>query len=575
MILFERTFGSTLQQLIGTLSASKAETWTFDDAATRRKAEAAFAARGIEAHCRSAYKPLVLAFLEEIETEGLTRARITWPRHPDAGARRFLLESYPLTALFPAIEFEFVEGPESSEQPTYVVHLTYADGWEGETIVAAPNRTHQDYAGNIVLSPTGWLVADGLGSALDTEYEQLFHQTMKALSKASWNKEPFFDMLSIAVTLPVEDEELWVGDEVLSLREALHEDFYFSALELFGRLTGRKQGARDLQPGQIVPDVRLGDVASVRVELLAHDGVSSSHHLQDLETAGEPLSQVQIADELSKIDGKAFFAKSVAGRGITGVFHPGSDRGVIISAGQHANETTAPVGTLRAAQRLGTRATSNFTLCPLENPDGYALHQRLMAANPRHMHHAARYTALGDDLEYRTGPDLHEQAIRVEAEALLPAMLHLNLHGYPAHEWTRPLSGYVPRGFEVWTIPKGFFLIMRYAEGWKKPARQLMSDVTEQLNAVPGLREFNERQIALFERHAGETGFEILNGFPVGISQDDRHRVPMTLITEYPDETVSGDAFRAGHEAQMATVLAAYTALQGLPDEILPPWPVA
>ncbi|MDB5615101.1 MAG: peptidase [Devosia sp.] len=575
MILFERTFAATLQHLSETLSGRMVDTWTFDDAATRGAAEAGFAARGIAARCRSAYKPLVLAFRDEIETAGLLRSRIVWPRHPNAGPRRFLLESYPLTALFPDVSFEFVEGPESTYQPVYSVKLTYADGREIDTSVLAPNRVHQDYGGNTVLSPSGWLVVDGVGAALETEYEQLFHQTMKAIGKASWDKEPFFEVLNIDVTLPVADEDLGVGDEVLSLREALHEDIYFSALELFGRLAGRQAGARDLQPGQIVPDIRFGDAAIVRVELLSHDCVSTSDYLQDLDTAAGPLSQAQIAAEVARIPGQPFSARSVAGRDISGVFHPGSERGVIISAGQHANETTAPVGTLRAAQRLAAQPGASFTLCPLENPDGYALHQRLMETNPRHMHHAARYTALGDDLEYRTGAELYEQGIRVEAEALLPALLHLNLHGYPAHEWTRPLSGYVPRGFEVWTIPKGFFLLMRHAQGWDRPARQLMSDVTEQLNAVPGLREFNDRQIALFERHAGETGFEILNGFPVRISQDDRHRLPMTLITEYPDETVSGDAFRAGHEAQMATVLAAYAALQDLPDEILPSWPAA
>jgi len=61
----------------------------------------------------------------------------------------------------------------------------------------------------------------------------------------------------------------------------------------------------------------------------------------------------------------------------------------------------------------------------------------------------------------------------------------------------------------------------------------------------------------------------MMNGFPCLISEDDRHRVPMTLITEYPDETVYGAAFQAGVAAQRATVLAAYAALQTLPDELL------
>ncbi|NWM44847.1 peptidase M14, partial [Escherichia coli] len=84
----------------------------------------------------------------------------------------------------------------------------------------------------------------------------------------------------------------------------------------------------------------------------------------------------------------------------------------------------------------------------------------------------ARYTALGDDLEYRTAAQPHEKAIRFEAQRLSGARLHINLHGYPAHEWTRPLSGYMPRGFAMWTLPKGFFLIMRYQHGWEERAER-------------------------------------------------------------------------------------------------------
>lgn len=36
----------------------------------------------------------------------------------------------------------------------------------------------------------------------------------------------------------------------------------------------------------------------------------------------------------------------------------------------------------------------------------------------------------------------------------------------------------------------------------------------------------------------------------------------MTLVTEYPDETIGGTAFEAGHAAQMEAVLAAYEAWQ-------------
>ena len=568
MILFERHFNRTLDTLASSLRAETVEIWSFDDRARRRAAEAAFAARGIRAQCHSAYKPLVCAFRDRIDSSGLLRVDIRYPRHPEAGDRRFLLESYPLAALFPDVDFHFTEGAQSRDLPCYQLRLSYSDGRQMDLQVLAPNHVHRDYSGNAALSPCGWLIADGQAQALETEYEQLFHQTMQAISAGDWGKEPFFEELNIAVCLAAEDEDLGYGDEVLSLAEALHEDLYFSALEFFGRFAGHSALDRHLQPGQIVPQVSQGPTPSVRLELRPYDRQAQAGRMQDLETAGQALSPRQIETELSQIQGEPFQATSVAGRRICAVHVKGSDRGVIISAGQHANETSSPVGTLRAAKQLALRPGAHFTLCPLENPDGYALHQRLIRDNPRHMHHAARYTALGDDLEYRQGAALHEKAIRLEAEARIPALLHLNLHGYPAHEWTRPLSGYIPRGFAAWTIPKGFFLVMRHGRGWQIAARHLMDDVTRQLGAVPGLCEFNHAQITLFERHAGDSGFEMLNGFPVLISEDHRHRIPMTLISEYPDETVYGASFRAGHEAQMATVLAAYDALQSLPEDV-------
>jgi hypothetical protein len=256
---------------------------------------------------------------------------------------------------------------------------------------------------------------------------------------------------------------------------------------------------------------------------------------------------------------------------VRATYRKGSDAAMMISAGQHANETTGVVGALRAANRLAAREGAHFTISPQENPDGYEIHKRLCALQPHHMHHAARYTALGDDLEYRSGEGLYEKVIRVEAEKRTDAKLHVNLHGYPSHEWTRPLSGYVPRSFAMWTLPKGFFLIIRHHASWEKEAEELIDRVTKHLAAVDGLVAYNNAQIRLFEQHAGETGFRIINGFPCLVGVDDRHTVPLTLITEYPDETIYGSAFVNGHTAQMETVLACYDALQVL----LPSTPVA
>ncbi|MGG2474656.1 peptidase M14, partial [Rhizobium sp. BR5] len=94
------------------------------------------------------------------------------------------------------------------------------------------------------------------GERLETEYEQLFHAAIEAVANHDWgNDEPYFEELNIRVAHPAEDLALPVGDEVISLREALHEDFYFSLLEFFQKKSGRPLGDRGLKPGQIVPEI--------------------------------------------------------------------------------------------------------------------------------------------------------------------------------------------------------------------------------------------------------------------------------------------------------------------------------
>jgi len=536
------------------------EAWTFDDRAARGRTEERLAAKGIRARIRSAYKPLLHFFLEEARA-GFTAAHIVWPHHAAAVPNRFLLETYPLAALYPDADITFGKGGEGT---AYTVMLTYPDGVEQHG-VAAPNRIHTDHVGEQALSPTGWLVDAAGARRLDTDYEQMFHGAMAAIAAHDWGTdEPYFEELTIAATVPAHDLDLGYDDEVLSLVEALHEDLYFSCLEFFQRRSGRPIGDRHLQPGQIVPEVRQGDAPEIAISLCAYDTADRGGDAQDLERATTALSVAQIRAELADIGGQPLGAISRAGREVLARHHSGAGKPVMISAGQHANETTPVVGALRAAHRLAAEG-ADFVISPMENPDGYALHGRLARLTPRHMLHAARYTALGDDLEYRSTPGaLYEKAIRQEAERVSGADLHINLHGYPAHEWTRPMTGYIPRGFAMWTLPKGFFLVTRHLPGWDGIARQLAQEVTRALMDVPGLAAFNARQIALYSAHAGETGFEMINGFPCYIHEDTRHTVPLTLITEYPDETIHGAPFIAGHEAQMRTVLAARAAWQRL-----------
>ena len=573
-LIHSAEFESTLDRLVASCTATRAthlEAWTFDDVETRRRAEAQLAALGITARIRSSYKPLLHFFLEEVATDDLAAVHIVYPRHPGCADNRFLLEAYPLGAILgeAALSFE----PGETDQLAYSVTLIDRTGDTSTHTVLAPNRVHTDFVGERLLSPTGWLVIDGpeAGARLETDYEQLFETAMAVVAGYDWPaREPYFEELNLAVTLPYKDCLLPFAVESISLAEALHEDLYFSLLEVFQKRSGRPLGDRGLQPGQIVPEISFG-AGPARLHIATRSLATTDRPAatQPLATAEAPLAAAQVSAELARIDGIAFTAPTRSGRTVEARYHVGTDKPVMISGGQHANETTGIVGALRAAQTLLRRPGAHFSVSPLENPDGYQIHWRLRANNPAHMHHAARYTALGDDLEYRTEQPLYEKGIRVQAEQLSGAKLHLNLHGYPAHEWTRPLSGYVPRNFAMWTLPKGFFLVVRHHPNWGQAAEKLTADVTEKLATIPGLLEANCQQIALFETHAGSAGFRLVNGFPCLISSDERHGVPLTLITEYPDETIYGPAFIDGHTAQTAFVLAAYEAYQKLNPALL------
>ncbi len=574
-LIHEQQVERTLDTLVARFSGARGatvEAWIFDDEKSRRQAEAKLASMGVTAKFRSAYKPLLHFLLEETGLENLSALHVVYPVHKACPKNRFLLEAYPLAGLVGEARLTFEAG---TEDAFYAVTLTTKNGGTQAHKVFAPNRLHTDFIGETLLSPTGWLSLDGgTGERLETDYEILFTSAVEAVAAHDWGaKEPYFEELNVAVTLPAEDRRLAVGEEVVSLREALHEDFYFSLLEVFQKKSGRPIGDRGLQPGQIIPEIHEGETISVRVEtrpLRISDAVAEP---QRLTSAVSPVSMAQIRRELAAIEGVAFEARSRSGRSVEARYRAGADKPVIISGGQHANETTGIVGALRAAQTLSSRPGAHFVISPLENPDGYQVHWRLRADNPLHMHHAARYTALGDDLEYRSGKELFEKAIRVEAERVSGAKLHVNLHGYPSHEWTRPLSGYVPRTFAMWTVPKGFFLIMRHHAEWTAQAEIVIDRVSRHLAAIPGLVAYNAEHIRLFETHAGETGFRIINGFPCLISIDDRHTVPLTLITEYPDETIYGPAFIQGHTAQMETVLAAYDAIQTIEEPAPAPKP--
>ncbi len=559
VVLLDTVVPRTLDAVVAEFSAAawrggRVEAWVFEDVAARRAAELTLEGRGVAARIRSAYKPLVHAFLEEIEARA---AIVGLPSHAQGSEQRFRLEAYPLGGLLDEIEFKGV-----GDELAYAVTTGTTT-----TRVFAPNRVRIDHIGRPTLSPCGWIRAWRAGEpapmrdeALETEYEAVFHAVMSAVAAHAWGATtPCMDTLEIAIAIPGIERSLAWHDEVISTREALHEDLYFSVLDFFQHHAGRAAGDRTLQPGQIIPEIVASDgPVRVRVTLEPH---RPTYHVAgdagDLDIIERPLTAGEIATALAALGGESFVHHSVQGRPILGMHRRGTNPSVVITAGQHANETSGVVGALRAARRLIGETDMEFALVPQDNPDGYALHHRLRATNPRHMHHAARYTALGDDLDSRVAEPFYEKAARMEALARTGARLHLNLHGYPAHEWTRPLTGYLPVGFEAWSIPKGFFLILRHLPGLASAAEPFLRALTARLAQDAALRTFNAAQLAVWRAHAGAPTFPVFDGIPCMITEREGPGAPFQLITEYPDETVYGDTFRLAHTTQMNTVLAA------------------
>ena len=561
-VLLDITLSRTLDTIVarftdGTHTGAHIEAWLFDNHAARRTAEARLATAGVTARLRSAYKPLVHCFLEEVPAPPETLA-VALPSHAGAPAERFKLEAYPLAGMFPHANLAFAQG---TAPLAYEITIDGAPPIQ----VFAPNVLRPDPLGTPTLTPCGWLrhhdatgalVSDG---PLQTEYETLFRTAMATISAHPWPTSwPCFEILALDATRPGIERGLPYGDEVISTAEALHEDFYFSILDVMKARAGLGPMDRTAQPGQIVPTITTAEgPARLTITLRRHSAVTHSLPGPDtIADADRPPTQAQIEAATNALGGDIRDITSVQGRLVLARVFAGTGPAVLLSAGQHANETSGIVGALRAAAILRAQGHA-FGFIPCENPDGNALHHVLRAANPRHMHHAARYSALGDDVEAREAPPLHEKAARLALIAETGARLHLNLHGYPSHEWTRPLSGYLPRGFELWTIPKGFFLILRHLPGHEAGTRDFLEALTAHLAEDAELAAFNATQLAAWAAHAGAVPFPVLHGIPCNISESPRQSLPWQLITEYPDETIYGDAFRLAHRTQLRTALKA------------------
>ena len=539
------------------------EGWLFEDAQARRAAEARLAQAGVQARFRSAYKPLLHYFLEEVERDGLIAAEIRYPLHEHAQAKRFTLEAYPLVALLDGVRVTLQPGASDLH---YDVDLRYADGREIQSRVFALNQLGHAPDGVAELSPTGWLrVRDAAGetrvdAAQATEYQLAFRAAVDAVrTMPGAPTNPTSSAWRSASTCQASTSRCR-STRKSSAPTRRCTRTCTSLLEHFQQHSAARPATAACSPGRSFPTC----AATTAPRACASRSKPSRPYRRSRPPC--PASRWRRrASRYRRRRSPAAWRPWAATRSRPPRARAGRCWAPTCAAPvppssfpAPSTPTKPPAWSARARRRRWPPAAGHFALIAAENPDGYALFARLREQHPRHMLHASRYSALGDDIAYRERAPFFERDGRHQAHAISGAQLHINLHGYPAHEWTRPLSGYLPRHFELWTIPKGFFLVLRHHPGWGERARRLIEGVTARLaRNVPGLVEFNARQLELFRAHALETGFAVMNGIPVQVTETDREELPMALISEFPDETVYGDRYVFAHTVQMETVLAA------------------
>ena len=369
---------------------AKVEIWVFDGSERRDGAQRELSSHGVSARIRCAYKPLVHAVLEELELTGVDAIRIHYPVVRGVDPRRFVLEAYPIADLVGGRDVEFVPmAPvDGNELVAYRLEMKRRTGSPHILDVAAPNTFASQIANVRAFSPCGWLRVSGAQTPeLDcdapfrSDQEIAFHAAMDTLKAAAEpGEEPAFDRLNVCIQAPFFEQSLPVGHERMSTAEAMHEDVYLSALEVFKVAYGLDLSDRTLRPGQLVPVISSGQeplrvsVKAVRNQEPAGESALRSPGLPDLAEADRWLEPAEIKAHLDDLGGNSFEARSRRGRPVWSTHIKGPGPGLVITAGQHANETSGPVGrpaggqaTCRGRQRRIFRiaAGQSRRVCPV------------------------------------------------------------------------------------------------------------------------------------------------------------------------------------------------------------------
>jgi len=195
---------------------------------------------------------------------------------------------------------------------------------------------------------------------------------------------------------------------------------------------------------------------------------------------------------------------------------------IVYSARQDANEVSSTSHTLKLAEMLLTDPEYrkhlnkvNVVVHPFTNPDGAQLAYDLYKVTPDYLLHPGYLGPLGVSLVTRwdSDPMYPESKVRPKIWRTWLPDIFLNPHGYPSHEWVQMFSEYAAwvrnRVTEArdWAQTRGWFMpFYEYTDDPKYPrhkeaAFRIRDMITQNINAVPEVRELNARAYDRYRRY--------------------------------------------------------------------------
>ncbi|MBU2513923.1 hypothetical protein KJ966_21500 [bacterium] len=246
---------------------------------------------------------------------------------------------------------------------------------------------------------------------------------------------------------------------------------------------------------------------------------------------------------------------------------------ILFNSRHHANEVSATTATLNLADDLITtemgkqwRKNFNILLIPMENMDGTAMLENLLPDCPDYMLHAARFNAVGAEFSgdyFKKNPSFPEALAKTRMwQTWLPELV-VDQHGVPDHEWNLPFSGYLPKRFEQFWIPRTFaYVILPYLTTPDHPHYAFAQIAVESLNMamkeeedIQALNRKLEKRYNLYARNPQPEIFPPSDGQPL-LAVPNLPRLNNTnaailfpkitkseIVVEVPDEVVTGQRF--------------------------------